>query len=85
MGYIAIAFVDSPSKVFEQGYGKDAATIAMHAISAARDQKYDVVLIDTAGIFSFKMTVQISLAQNWMKLKVGQFLFNRHVKMSILE
>ena len=64
MGYIAIAFVDSPSKVFEQGYGKDAATIAMHAISAARDQKYDVVLIDTAGIFSFKMTVQISLAQN---------------------
>jgi len=36
-------------KLFEQGYGKDAATIAMHAISAARDQKYDVVLIDTAG------------------------------------
>jgi signal recognition particle receptor subunit alpha len=36
-------------KVFDQGYGKDAATIAMHAISAARDQNYDVVLIDTAG------------------------------------
>lgn len=36
-------------KLFEQGYGKDAATIAMHAISAARDQQYDVVLIDTAG------------------------------------
>ena len=36
-------------QVFQQGYGKDAATIAMHAISAARDQKYDVVLIDTAG------------------------------------
>merc|ERR1711887_64989 len=35
--------------VFQQGYGKDAATIAMHAISAARDQQYDVVLIDTAG------------------------------------
>ena len=31
------------------GYGKDAATIAMHAISAARDQNYDVVLVDTAG------------------------------------
>ena len=38
-------------QVFQQGYGKDAATIAMHAISAARDQKYDVVLIDTAGTF----------------------------------
>ena len=36
-------------KVFDQGYGKDAATIAMHAISAARDQSYDVVLVDTAG------------------------------------
>jgi len=36
-------------KLFEQGYGKDPATIAMHAISAARDQGYDVCLIDTAG------------------------------------
>jgi len=40
---------DDCVKLFEQGYGKDAATIAMHAISAARDQQYDVVLIDTAG------------------------------------
>lgn len=40
-----------PDKVelFEQGYGKDAATIAMHSISAARDLGYDVVLVDTAG------------------------------------
>ena len=47
-------------KLFEQGYGKDPATIAMHAISAARDQGYDVCLIDTAGrmqvrfLFSFR-------------------------------
>ena len=36
-------------ELFEQGYGKDAATIAMHSISAARDLGYDVVLVDTAG------------------------------------
>ncbi|KAG7086592.1 hypothetical protein E1B28_002537 [Marasmius oreades] len=42
---------DSKSKVelFERGYGKDAAAIAREAISYARDNDFDVVLIDTAG------------------------------------
>ncbi|OQV14034.1 hypothetical protein BV898_11805 [Hypsibius exemplaris] len=35
--------------LYEKGYGKDAAAIAMEAIQYARDNKYDVVLVDTAG------------------------------------
>ncbi|KAG5653262.1 hypothetical protein H0H81_001422 [Sphagnurus paluster] len=42
---------DSKGRVelFERGYGKDAAAIAKEAISFARDNDFDVVLIDTAG------------------------------------
>jgi len=36
-------------ELFERGYGKDAAGIAKEAISYARDNGFDVVLIDTAG------------------------------------
>ncbi|XP_060532432.1 signal recognition particle receptor subunit alpha homolog [Cylas formicarius] len=36
-------------ELYEKGYGKDAAGIAMEAIRFARDSKIDVVLIDTAG------------------------------------
>jgi len=36
-------------KLYEKGYGKDAAGIAMEAINDARASRYDVVLIDTAG------------------------------------
>lgn len=36
-------------QLYEKGYGKDAAGIAMEAIKFARDSKIDVVLIDTAG------------------------------------
>lgn len=35
--------------LYEKGYGKDAAGIAMEAIRYAADTKTDVVLIDTAG------------------------------------
>jgi len=35
--------------LYEKGYGKDAAGIAMEAINYARDVRADVVLIDTAG------------------------------------
>ncbi|GAU96860.1 hypothetical protein RvY_08236 [Ramazzottius varieornatus] len=35
--------------LYEKGYGKDAAGIAMEAIQYARDNKFDVVLVDTAG------------------------------------
>ncbi|KAI0094038.1 SRP54-type protein [Irpex rosettiformis] len=42
---------DSKGRVelYEKGYGKDAAGIAKEAISFARDNDFDVVLIDTAG------------------------------------
>ncbi|CAG9837989.1 unnamed protein product [Diabrotica balteata] len=36
-------------QLYEKGYGKDAAGIAMEAIKFARDSRIDVVLIDTAG------------------------------------
>ncbi|XP_033758570.1 signal recognition particle receptor subunit alpha-like [Pecten maximus] len=36
-------------KLYEKGYGKDAAGIAMEAINYARDYHIDVVLVDTAG------------------------------------
>ncbi|XP_035825296.1 signal recognition particle receptor subunit alpha homolog isoform X2 [Aplysia californica] len=36
-------------QLYERGYGKDSAGIAMEAISSARDYHIDVVLVDTAG------------------------------------
>ncbi|XP_053729770.1 signal recognition particle receptor subunit alpha isoform X2 [Synchiropus splendidus] len=36
-------------QLYEKGYGKDAAGIAMEAIAYARNQRFDVVLVDTAG------------------------------------
>lgn len=36
-------------ELFDKGYGKDAAAVAVDAVKKARDLKYDVVLIDTAG------------------------------------
>lgn len=36
-------------QLYEKGYGKDAAGIAMEAIRFARDSAIDVVLVDTAG------------------------------------
>jgi len=41
---------DSPNvKLYEQGYGKDAAEIARMAVEAGRKAGFDVVLVDTAG------------------------------------
>lgn len=36
-------------ELFERGYGKDAAGIAKDAIAYAKEHRFDVVLIDTAG------------------------------------
>lgn len=36
-------------QLYEKGYGKDAAGIAMEAIKFARDSRIDIVLVDTAG------------------------------------
>lgn len=41
--------VDGQVDLFEKGYGKDAAGIAKEAIQHAKNNGYDVVLIDTAG------------------------------------
>lgn len=35
--------------LFEKGYGKDAAAIAHDAINQAKENRQDVVLVDTAG------------------------------------
>lgn len=40
---------DALLELYERGYGKDAAGIAKEALSYARQQGFDVVLIDTAG------------------------------------
>lgn len=36
-------------ELYERGYGKDAAGIAKDAIAYAKENAFDVVLIDTAG------------------------------------
>jgi signal recognition particle receptor subunit alpha len=36
-------------ELFDRGYGKDAASVAMEAVRRAKELRYDVVLIDTAG------------------------------------
>ncbi|KAJ5663287.1 Signal recognition particle receptor subunit alpha [Penicillium longicatenatum] len=36
-------------ELYEKGYGKDAANVAKDAVDYAASQKFDVVLIDTAG------------------------------------
>lgn len=53
-------------QLYEKGYGKDAAGIAMEAIRYARDMKIDVVLVDTAGrmqvcIFQYYMILALKI------------------------
>ncbi|XP_033209961.1 signal recognition particle receptor subunit alpha homolog isoform X2 [Belonocnema kinseyi] len=36
-------------QLYEKGYGKDAAGIAMEAIRFAKESRFDIVLVDTAG------------------------------------
>eukprot|EP00172_Hildenbrandia_rubra_P000586 Plantae.Rhodophyta-Hildenbrandia_rubra.ctg13130.p1 GENE.Plantae.Rhodophyta-Hildenbrandia_rubra.ctg13130~~Plantae.Rhodophyta-Hildenbrandia_rubra.ctg13130.p1 ORF type:complete len:618 (+),score=136.91 Plantae.Rhodophyta-Hildenbrandia_rubra.ctg13130:204-2057(+) len=36
-------------ELFDRGYGKDAASVAMEAIKKAQNDGFDVVLVDTAG------------------------------------
>ncbi|XP_011496400.1 PREDICTED: signal recognition particle receptor subunit alpha homolog [Ceratosolen solmsi marchali] len=36
-------------QLYEKGYGKDAAGIALEAIRFARESRFDIVLVDTAG------------------------------------
>ena len=46
-GAIHAACLDIP--LYEKGYKDDASVIAKEALQEARNKKYDVVLIDTAG------------------------------------
>merc|ERR1711962_898836 len=50
-------------QLYEKGYGKDAAGIAMEAINYARDMKIDVVLVDTAGRMQDNEPLMISLTK----------------------
>jgi len=50
-------------QLYEKGYGKDAAGIAMEAINHARDTSIDVVLVDTAGRMQDNEPLMRSLAK----------------------
>jgi len=62
-------------QLYEKGYGKDAAGIASEAISHARDQKFDVVLVDTAGRMQDNVPLMRSLAK-LIKVCVSTYIFN---------
>ncbi|XP_044293381.1 signal recognition particle receptor subunit alpha isoform X2 [Varanus komodoensis] len=50
-------------QLYEKGYGKDAAGIAMEAILYARNQGFDVVLVDTAGRMQDNAPLMTALAK----------------------
>ncbi|XP_054251612.1 signal recognition particle receptor subunit alpha isoform X2 [Indicator indicator] len=50
-------------QLYEKGYGKDAAGIAMEAIAYARNQGFDVVLVDTAGRMQDNAPLMAALAK----------------------
>lgn len=50
-------------ELYEKGYGKDAAGIALEAINYARQAKIDVVLVDTAGRMQDNEPLMRSLAK----------------------
>ncbi|XP_055354799.1 signal recognition particle receptor subunit alpha homolog [Paramacrobiotus metropolitanus] len=54
---------NSQVELYEKGYGKDAAGIAAEAIQYARDNKFDVVLVDTAGRMQDNEPLMRSLAK----------------------
>ncbi|KJE89365.1 GTP-binding protein-PA [Capsaspora owczarzaki ATCC 30864] len=49
--------------LYEKGYGKDAAAIAFDAVNYGRDQRRDVVLVDTAGRMQDNEPLMRSLAK----------------------
>ncbi|XP_068274235.1 signal recognition particle receptor subunit alpha-like [Nyctibius grandis] len=50
-------------QLYEKGYGKDAAGITVEAISYARNQGFDVVLVDTAGRMQDSTPLMTALAK----------------------
>jgi signal recognition particle receptor subunit alpha len=49
--------------VFSEGYNRDAATVARNAIRKAKEQHFDVVLVDTAGRMQTNAPLMQSLAK----------------------
>lgn len=50
-------------EIYERGYGKDAALLAQDAIKYARENKIDLVLVDTAGRMQDNGPLMIALAK----------------------
>ena len=66
-------------QLYEKGYGKDAAGIAMEAINFARDTKIDVVLVDTAGRMQDNEPLMRSLAKvRETSLVIWHYLLRMH-------
>lgn len=62
---------NEPLKIslYDKGYGKDDATVAADAINFAKEDRYDVVLVDTAGRMQDNEPLMRSLA----KVKLHSF------------
>ena len=50
-------------EVFDQGYSKDAAGVAKEAIKYAKENGYDIVLVDTAGRMQNNRPLMVSLSK----------------------
>ncbi|KAJ8316175.1 hypothetical protein KUTeg_006189 [Tegillarca granosa] len=61
-------------QLYEKGYGKDAAGIAMEAINYARDCHIDIVLVDTAGRMQDNEPLMRALSKPDLVLFVGEAL-----------
>lgn len=57
------ALTDTKINLFERGYGKDASAIAEAAISHAKNEHYDIVMIDTAGRMQDNVPLMRALAK----------------------
>lgn len=57
------AITNADVSLFERGYGKDASAIAEAAISHAKNEHYDVVMIDTAGRMQDNVPLMRALAK----------------------
>ncbi|WUR04196.1 signal recognition particle receptor subunit alpha (SRPRA) [Vairimorpha necatrix] len=58
---------------YEKGYGKDDASVARTAVQIATNEKYDVILIDTAGRMHNKSTLMDSLSK-LIKVNVPDYI-----------
>ena len=69
------ATFETPIELYQQGYKKDAAGVAKEAIQYARDQQFDVVLIDTAGRMQDDQPLMQSLAKLIQMNPIDKIIF----------